>query len=123
MDAKTIDGEMDEVTGTFAAVYMVLAVCGVLLNMLVLVRLLALWMRRSEQFFDGCAMPLSLMALADLFSLIAIIVLVQFSYGSSGETQSAGVATIMCKVRGIVSADFKQSPVFSLLGIHAQVLV
>jgi hypothetical protein len=83
----------------FMCVYMLLAVLGVLLNLLVLIRLLAQWLRQSDRFFDGCAMPLSLMALADLFTLISIVTLVQFSFILSPEqTHPDGPSAFSCKV-------------------------
>uniref|UniRef100_A0A914VLP4 G-protein coupled receptors family 1 profile domain-containing protein n=1 Tax=Plectus sambesii TaxID=2011161 RepID=A0A914VLP4_9BILA len=91
------DPQTNQMTATISILYLLLATAGILLNALVLMRLLTLWKRQSDRFFEGSAMPLTIMTCSDLLSLISITVLVRFTFASSEDNYNTEVATAKCK--------------------------
>uniref|UniRef100_A0A914VV03 G-protein coupled receptors family 1 profile domain-containing protein n=1 Tax=Plectus sambesii TaxID=2011161 RepID=A0A914VV03_9BILA len=92
-----IDPQTNQMAATISVLYLLLAVVGILLNVLVLMRLLTLWRRQSDRFFESSAMPLTMMTCCDLLSLIIITVLVRFTFTSSEDSYKSEVATAKCK--------------------------
>uniref|UniRef100_A0A914WXX7 G-protein coupled receptors family 1 profile domain-containing protein n=1 Tax=Plectus sambesii TaxID=2011161 RepID=A0A914WXX7_9BILA len=91
------DPQTNQMTATISILYLLLAIVGILLNALVLIRLLTLWRKQSDRFFESSAMPLTIMTCSDLLSLISITVLVRFTFVSSEGSYNTEVATAKCK--------------------------
>uniref|UniRef100_A0A914XM24 G-protein coupled receptors family 1 profile domain-containing protein n=1 Tax=Plectus sambesii TaxID=2011161 RepID=A0A914XM24_9BILA len=91
------DPQTNQMAATISILYLLLAIAGILQNALVLMRLLTLWRRQSDRFFEGSAMPLTIMTCSDLLSLISITVLVRFTFASSEGNYNTEVATAKCK--------------------------
>uniref|UniRef100_A0A914UTA1 G-protein coupled receptors family 1 profile domain-containing protein n=1 Tax=Plectus sambesii TaxID=2011161 RepID=A0A914UTA1_9BILA len=99
------DPQTNQMAATVSILYLLLAIAGILLNALVLIRLLTLWRRQSDRFFEGSAMPLTIMTCSDLLSLISITVLVRFTFASSEGKYNTEVATAKCKVGQVAFLD------------------
>uniref|UniRef100_A0A914V5A9 G-protein coupled receptors family 1 profile domain-containing protein n=1 Tax=Plectus sambesii TaxID=2011161 RepID=A0A914V5A9_9BILA len=91
------DPQTNQMTATISILYLLLAIVGILLNALVLIRLLTLWRTQSDQFFESSAMSLTIMTCSDLLSLISITVLVRFTFVSSEGNYNIEAATAKCK--------------------------
>lgn len=108
-----------------AAIYMSLAALGIILNLGVLTRLMRVFLTQSDQFFEGCAMPLSVMALSDLLSLISMIVLVPTSVPFSPSSSTFGwlhteiMEMVKCKVRNFVFTYLPQRTNYQIICLSA----
>uniref|UniRef100_A0A914VLN8 G-protein coupled receptors family 1 profile domain-containing protein n=1 Tax=Plectus sambesii TaxID=2011161 RepID=A0A914VLN8_9BILA len=91
------DSQIDQIGVTVSILYLLLAIVGILVNVVVLMRLLTLWRKQSDRFFESSAMPLTIMTCSDLLSLISITVLVRFTFASSEGSYNTEVATAKCK--------------------------
>lgn len=79
-------------------VYVLLAIIGVLLNAYVLIRLVILACIDKQRFRNGTGLPLAAMCLADLLTMLSIIMEVFISAFITPNSLPAMIRSLLCKV-------------------------
>uniref|UniRef100_A0A914WUA9 G-protein coupled receptors family 1 profile domain-containing protein n=1 Tax=Plectus sambesii TaxID=2011161 RepID=A0A914WUA9_9BILA len=86
------------VTVVTGYLYVLLTAVGIALNAYVLFWLAVLAVKDRDRFINGCGMPLAAMSLADMLSLISIVVTVLFAAFFPPDLVTDAMRTVQCKV-------------------------